>query len=665
MNKKYSKKKLKNRKNKTFRNVQGGDIAIDLIEYKIKENCPNEENDIKIQKIKEIEEKLKNSGPMFSDKFKKQLKNSLKSLRNISSSPKYVFSLLANPANVHRILFKNAYFIEFINFEHILKLYCGKPKKIYSDKELPEECVVLKKGYLFSKDEDIITNAETEKETEQTSDNKAIEEVLNSGDEIKANENEEKFDMKKFIDEGFERLDFSKLNNALLTDDLKKHYKNNDYQYILFYPQYICLFEYLHSFKYQFHRMLWSGGMFDWTYILDQTKELLDNNDYLHREFRKYNGLEKHDKYLGKFQEIYNNGGKIVQSVIDKDGRINETKINNVVDNLDVDIEIERPKKGGDLKNSIFNSVRKLGSKTGEFVNSVNSVGSKTGKNVNKYMIMRKLLQYYDIDPKKYNMNLLKTTGILKKNYPLFMEREARIALKTANVCLTVNNQSNEYIQDRYNEISGIITNDILDDNEYSLDVLIDEILKIKIRGGYPMKNKTRKSYKGGLVFTRVLNNIFKTCSRLMIKKQLESIEYLMNTEPKETIPVAKFISDLMACAMNSGNILCFTISNFGLMPFLPAGTPHCILSNIAAILILDKLDYLGRRDIIKTGKFDINNTKEQGLETDDESVQDSESEIDTPNISTKSNTSDISIKSNEPSIESMVQRLKNLQNRK
>lgn len=285
-----------------------------MIEYKIKENCPNEENDIKIQKIKEIEEKLKNSGPMFSDKFKKQLKNSLKSLRNISSSPKYVFSLLANPANVYRILFKNAYFIEFINFEHILKLYCGKPKKIYSGKELPEECVVLKKGYLFSKDKEVVSNSEkeTEKETEQTSDNKAIEEVLNSGDEIKANENEEKFDMKKFIDEGFERLDFSKLNNALLTDDFKKHYENNDYKYVLFYPKYICLFEYLHTFKYQFHRMLWSGGMFDWTYILDQTKELLDNNDDLHREFRKYNGLEKHDKYLGKFQEIYNNGGKIV-----------------------------------------------------------------------------------------------------------------------------------------------------------------------------------------------------------------------------------------------------------------------------------------------------------------------------------------------------------------
>ena len=242
---------------------------------------------------------------------------------------------------------------------------------------------------------------------------------------------------------------------------------------------------------------------------------------------------------------------------------------------------------------------------------------------------MRKLLQYYDIDPQKYNMNLLKTTGFLKKNYPLFMEREARIALETALSCLTENDHSNENIKANYYRISSVFTNDIVNDNEYSLDILINDILKIKIRGGYPMKNKTRKSYKGGLVFTRVLNNIFKTCSRLMVQKQLESIEYLMNTKPPEIIPVAKFISDVMACAMNSNNILCATLLNFGLLPFLPAGTPHCILSSIAAILILDKLDYLGRRDIKKTKDTTISNLHEE--------VEDEEPEVITTD-STNSN---------------------------
>jgi hypothetical protein len=133
------------------------------------------------------------------------------------------------------------------------------------------------------------------------------------------------------------------------------------------------------------------------------------------------------------------------------------------------------------------------------------------------------------------------------------------------------------------------------------------------------MKNKTRKYYKGGIVFTKVLNNIFKQCSRLMVQKQLTNIESLIINEPQETIPVAKFISDVMACAMNSGNILCFTAANFGLMPFLPAGTPHCILSNIAAILVLYKLDYLGRRDIIKTKNTKVSILAEEDEEDEEE----------------------------------------------
>jgi hypothetical protein len=594
MNKKYSKKKIKYRKNKTFRNVHGGDITVDMIEYKIKENCPNEENSKKLANIETI---LKNSKPMFSENFKKQLKNSLKSLKNISSSPKYVFSLLANPSNVHRILFKNAYFIEFINFEHILKLYCGEPKKIYRGKELPEKCVVLKKGYLFSKDKEVVANSEKETESEKPNDETAIANVLNIHDEVKENKKEEEYDIKKFIDEGFERLDFSKLNNALLTDDFEKHDEDN--YYISFYTRYICLFEYLHTFKYQFHRMLWSGGMFDWTYILDETKKLLDNNDDLHREFRKYNGLEKHDKYLGNFQEIYNNGGEVVQSVINKDGEIDEKDflyIYGAVEKVTRKVKKVTPIKGGDIRH--LNKVKNIATEV------VESIAKQTVKNVNKYMIMRKLLQYYDIDPKKYNMNLLKTTGILKKNYPLFMEIEARIALITANACFTDDNKSNKNIKDKYNEISGEIDYEILNNAKYSLDVLIDKLIDIqkkKNTGGYPMKNKTRKYYKGGILFTNVLNDIFKQCSRLMVEKQLTKIKMLIIYKPQETIPVAKFISDVMACAMNSGNILCFTAANFGLMPFLPAGTPHCILANIAAILVLYKLDYLGRRDIIKT----------------------------------------------------------------
>jgi len=627
MNKKYSKKNIKYRKNKTFRNVNGGDIAVDLIEYKIKENCPNEENSKKLTNIEEI---IKNSKPMFSENFKKRLSNSLKSFKNISTSSKYVFSLLANPANVHRILFKNAYFIEFINFDHILKLYCGEPKKKYSGKELPEHCIILKKGYLFSKDKEVVANAEkeTEKKTGDISDDAvAIENVLNSGDEKKANKDEEGYNVKKFIDEGFERLDFSKLNNALLTDDLTKN--DNDNYYISFYPQYNCLFEYLHTFKYQFHRMLWSGGMFDWTYILEQTKELLDNNDDLHREFRKYNGLEKHDKYLGKFQEIYNNGGKVVQSVIDKDGKINENKINNIVDKLD-----EKPTKGGNLL--YLNKVKQLGSKI------VDETLKATSKNTKKYMIVRKLLQYYDFDPKEYNMNVLKNSGILKKNYPLFMEVEVRIALFTAIDCLHDMNYSIDNIEKKYDIISKNLDEKypevlkLLEEFD-DLDISLDSILEFSSskRGGSLKKNRTRKYSKGGIVFSRVLNSIFKQCSRLMVKKLLTNINSLIINQSEETIHIAKFISDVMSCAMNSGNILCFTLANFGLMPFLPAGTPHCILSNIAAILILFKLDYLGSNETIKTGKFDIH------------SIQNEEAiEIDTSDTSTKTNSSISSIKS-------------------
>ena len=37
------------------------------------------------------------------------------------------------------------------------------------------------------------------------------------------------------------------------------------------------------------------------------------------------------------------------------------------------------------------------------------------GTNVSKYRVYRKLLKYFDIDPGKYNMNLLKRTGVLKQ----------------------------------------------------------------------------------------------------------------------------------------------------------------------------------------------------------------------------------------------------------
>ena len=187
--------------------------------------------------------------------------NLFKSAKEIGSSSKYLFSLIANPTNVHRMLFKNAHFIDFINFEQIKRLYC--------DENSPN-CVRLENGYLYSNNPDVVQSSEQAvnqdvQETQSSISNTPVdssipqEQVADLQKVILANQIEnEKMDdnmgpVSSFADQTFKRLAFAKLNDAILTDN--PQLVNSDTQYISFtVPQ---LFEFFHTYKFQVNRCLW------------------------------------------------------------------------------------------------------------------------------------------------------------------------------------------------------------------------------------------------------------------------------------------------------------------------------------------------------------------------------------------------------------------------
>jgi hypothetical protein len=558
-------------------------------------------------------------------------RNLLQSAKDIGSSGKYLFSLVANPSNTHRMLFKNAHFIDFISFKYVKMLYCSK--------ENPD-CIKLENGYLFSNNPNVINTAEQA----VANDKKEIQEIANATnpdpsvppDEavaikklVVANENasetaeESDAPQRSLFDQTFQRLAFAKLNDAILTDNLQLSDDPKNNIYISF--EHNELFSFFHTYKYQVNRCLWYGGWGEWSYIVLQVNNMFVSNQELANAFldelwgtvgllkvlSKY-PKEKRDKLIetiksgkedAEAQKADATGTQMAedrQKELDKEYQAEEAKQEPqqtppTPQQTPPTAQSRFSRFTSTVKNSVntvkkgVNTVKKSVSSAGEYLSS------KMGKNFAKYRVYRKLLKYYDIDAGKYNMNLLKKTGVLKSNYPLFMVREAKIAVQMAINNLEANRNA---------EITNVDTSIKDTEPSDSLDKLIDDLMKFNMDnqgtqnlqqvGGKKKNNKTRRLKMSGgsrLFFTNVAV-VFKQSYNVMVNNQIKNIVDLIKKDPTtKTKYVAKFFAEIIKCLAMMTISLCLTLANYLLYPLpIPVSMPHCVISNLMYMWVIFKM---------------------------------------------------------------------------
>lgn len=548
-----------------------------------------------------ISNKISNLGKgLANNATSKNLMNSAKNLAN----SKYFVTLITNPANTHRILFKAAHYIEFLDENNIKKLYCTSENM---------NCIKIYENHLYSNNEIIVNDAnnfensviskqiknENISETEKK-DIKNVEEALMNDDIL------EDKSVYSELSNSLKRLDFAKLNDALITDnyELSNNPNNN---YISFKKDLSpAFFEFFQTYKYQIHRTLWSGGWNDWTFIVNEMRNYIQNNSSVSQKYTDelwgtFGGLKlifgkTNPKTLKKLIADTNSNIQD-QSIIqlDKDGENKSKTQSNEKD----DDEIEQK------KSSYTRNVRSMADTVG------NTIGSKLGTNISKYRVIRKLLKYYDIDAGKYNMNVLKMTGILTKNYPLFMEREAKRAIKIA--IFNLKNNKNTKI------INVSIEEEPIDDD--TLDNLLNKLMVynldtkdiMELKGGRKTKHKkySRKRVKrntkrvkrfkmsgGSMLFFYNLNIIFKETYHQMVREQLKNLFDFSTIDAKNVDILGRFLAQLTrdTCAMSM--TLCLTLLNYALWMTPVGQSPHCVLTNVMFVYFLYKMRILDKSNI-------------------------------------------------------------------
>lgn len=573
-------------------------------------------------------------------------RNLVKSAKDIGSSGKYLFSLIANPANTHRILFKNAHFIDFIDFKYIERLYCNRDSS----------CVRLEEGYLYSNNPSVIQQSEQAVNKDITDlianansiqpDNSVppeeaakIKQIVEKTD-IASLKEENSGPVSSFIDKTFKRLAFAKLNDAILTDN--EQLANFDSQYIVF--KNINLFEFFHTYKYQVNRCLWYGGWRDWMYVTDQITNLFLINDTLSNDFLnelwgtvglmkliiKY-PKDKRDKLINVIKSGQQE--KALQETNAQGKSLADSKLQEMNKN----VESNGPPTSTSRFSSFNRTVRNGINSTGNFIS--NAIGT----NISKYRVYRNLLKYYDIDIGKYNMNMLKTTGILKSNYPVFMVREAQKAVQIAINNLSAN-RNNSIINVNTNienidipniQVSNFAIknkNNIMEIENAKLDYLINKLLLFNVdtqnvqkTGGNKNKNKLTKNKTrrtsvnvnmtgGSKFFFLNLEVIFKACFQKMIGNQLKILnEYAMKSGEKSEY-ISHFFAEIIRCLGMMTITLCLTLANYALYTLpLPLATPHCVISNLMFMYVIFKMRLLNMEQInvIQKLSLTMNNSSE------------------------------------------------------
>ena len=424
--------------------------------------------------------------------------------RNLSnayklSTSKYLITLLANPANTHRILFKNAGMIDFLEWENIRDIYCKNGEF--------KDCIRKEGNYLFTKNSALIKNImyndsvnKKAKDDEQKAELENAKKVVVSnngsmeggGPDEDANAEKAAIDaldsmnetleldeindpnsgISEWINQGYYRLPFDSLNDALLTDDptnpnfnkcdIKTLKPVKTVNIVSFKPKYELFYQLFTIYKYQVHQTLWGSGFFNWTWLIDQISTFIGKHPNIKVLFNEdiwsvfSSNWLKSDIMLetvssygkGLYDSFVTVGNEFVKDVNEEIGK------NSSIPNLGIESGIETSASYlGNKASSFGNKASSFGSGLSSGLSSINNSGfikdvkkmgtgmttdfKKAGDylsklsptNLNKFRVVRELLRYYDFDAKKYNLDILKTTGLFTKNYPKFMELEVRRAL--------------------------------------------------------------------------------------------------------------------------------------------------------------------------------------------------------------------------------------------
>jgi len=106
------------------------------------------------------------------------------------------------------------------------------------------------------------------------------------------------------------RFDFSKLNDAIITD--VENEENNNSAIFFWQPE---LFEFFHTYKYQVNRALWYGGWNSWSVIINEMSKFISKNDDIAIEYK--NILWGTSGALKFLQQIFgNNNNNNIMSII-------------------------------------------------------------------------------------------------------------------------------------------------------------------------------------------------------------------------------------------------------------------------------------------------------------------------------------------------------------
>lgn len=240
------------------------------------------------------------------------LKNSMVTLLKDGISMKQVLTRVLNPANPDRILYKNSFFLKFLEHgivENVVYFnhaeYDAKTEKWTAGVKIVEQndtYYIYKKDYLPETDAEkmntvvVVSEVDSASSPVATSDSSvtktgesSVTTISDSSEatisdsssasatpsQAETNEKidswDDKIEMLKsrsltFVKDTLNRLPFAKLNDIPIIDrelvaaNVEFRPNRNGFDYLLFEEKYDCLFKFLHVYKYQVSRLFWTSS---------------------------------------------------------------------------------------------------------------------------------------------------------------------------------------------------------------------------------------------------------------------------------------------------------------------------------------------------------------------------------------------------------------------
>ena len=336
-----------------------------------------------------------------------------------ASSAKFLITRIINPANPDRLLYKNAFFLQFIDEIKVKSIYSNEPV------EIVEQCgsyYIYKQKYLDPKNTNNSTSAIEVETKKPLKDNN----VIIATDKLEKEEATKDFIQDKprncfIVSDTLNRKSFSPLNDAPLVD--RELIENEPTLYgncICFAKDFDVLYKIFHIYKYQINRVLWTPSEMIYfkriSYLLRSIYTKINNNDDLKSQIKEELKMTLLISSLmgSSANEFAVNGDNTSKAVLENEIKQDDNDSNTDNNNNDTNTN----QNGGGLS-------------------EINITGI--------------LLKFYDIDPPFMNTNSLKYS-LLTKKFPPFMKREAIYALQTAIELLQTekNNNQNTYFENPF-----------------------------------------------------------------------------------------------------------------------------------------------------------------------------------------------------------------------